>query len=292
MNITPRGPVVACVKWVDLRPDINLVHGAVSPSERGGGFSPADRCAVEVALRLAESWGCEAEIVCAGPAAADRGLLELAASGAKRVVRIDQSADLPSQIVAEVMAALLGPGEMDTRAVVCGDLSYDNGTGVVPALLAHHLGFAQALGLIEVTAGADGAATATRRLDGARREILRTSGPAVLSVEGGVATLRRAPLTATLGPNGSSPNLEVRQGRIESHVEPPRTRPWRPRARVLPAPEGDSALERIVALTGTAGDSSPPRSVEATPAEAAGMIVDQLRDWGYLEGTDGDSGTA
>lgn len=281
-----RGPVVACVKWVDLRPDIDAVHGAVSPSERGGGFSAADRSAVEVALRLAEAWGCEAEIICAGPADADRGLLELAGSGARRALRLDQSQGLPSETVAEVIASVLGRGDVDARAVVCGDLSYDRGSGVVPALLAHHLGFAQALGLIDVTPGGTGEATVVRRLDGARREILQVRGPAVYSVEGGVATLRRASLAGSLGSNGSAPTLESRRGRIESHVEPPRTRPWRPRARVLPPPEGDTALDRIVALTGTATDSSPPRSVEAGPAEAAAMILEQLRDWGYLGGTD------
>ena len=255
-------PVVACVKWVDLRPDIDPLHGAVTPSERGGGFSPADRSAVEVALRLAEAWGCRAEIVCAGPPDSERGLRELAASGAGRVVRIDQSAELPSAIVADVIAALLG-GEIHPRAVVCGDLSYANGSGVVPALLAHHLGFAQALGLIEVTAGAGGAATAVRRLDGARREVLTLSGPTVYSVEGGVAPLRRAPWAAALGPDTSAAAVETRRGRLESHVEPPRTRPWRPRARVFAAPEGDTALDRIVELTGAANDSSPPRSVSA-----------------------------
>ncbi len=281
-----RGPVVACVKWVDLRPDIDAVHGSVSPSERGGGFSAADRSAVEVALRLAEAWDCEAEIICAGPADADRGLLELAASGARRAVRLDQSQGLPSQTVAEVIASVLGRGDLDARAVVCGDLSYDRGSGIVPALLAHHLGFAQALGLVDVTPGGAGEATAVRRLDGARREVLRLRGPAVYSVEGGVATLRRAPLAGSLGANGSGPTLESRRGRIESHVEPPRTRPWRPRARVLAPPAGDTALDRIVNLTGAATDSSPPRSVEAGPAEAAAMILEQLRNWGYLGDTD------
>ena len=40
---TPGTPVpalvAACVKWVDLRPEVDRVHGTVTPSEHGGGFS-------------------------------------------------------------------------------------------------------------------------------------------------------------------------------------------------------------------------------------------------------------
>lgn len=277
----PGAAVVACVKWVDLRPDVDPVHGNVTPSERGGGFSPADRAAVEVALRLAEVAGASTALVCAGPAAADTGLLQLAASGIHRVVRVDQSADQPSAVAADVLAPVLGPGDLDAGVVVCGDLSYDRGSGSVPALLAHHLQFAQALGLIEVVAG-DGRIEAVRRLDGARRERLAVTAPAVLSVEGAVATLRRAPLASSLRSSGREGTVEVRTGRIERHVEPPRLRPWRPRARVLAPPAGDSALARIVHLTDALVDRTPPRTIEADPTEAAKLIVEQLREWGYL----------
>lgn len=279
----PRGPVAACVKWVDLRPDVDPVHGNVAPSARGGGFSPADRCALEVALRLGEAWGTGVVLVCAGPPEAEGPLADLAASGAQRVVRIDQSGGLPSERTAEVVAPVLGPADLDVRAVVCGDLSYDRGSGAVPALLAHHLQFAQALGLIEVEPGPGGSLAAVRRLDGARRERLAVTGPCVVSVEGAVATLRRAPLGAALHGSGPATALEVRTGRIERHVEPPRLRPWRPRARVLPSPTGASAFERIVTLTGALTERTPPRTVEASPAEAAALILAQLREWGYVD---------
>jgi hypothetical protein len=55
---------------------------------------------------------------------------------------------------------------------------------------------------------------------------------------------------------------------------------------VLPPPAGNSALDRITQLTGAGLDTEPPRSVEAEPAEAARMIVEQLRSWGYLGGDD------
>lgn len=281
----PGGPVAACVKWVDLRPDVDPVHGNVAPSARGGGFSPADHAALETALQVGEAWSTEVVLVCSGPPEADPALVALAASGAQRVVRIDQTAGLPSERTADVVAPVLGPADLDAVAVVCGDLSYDRGSGAVPALLAHHLQFAQALGLIEVAPGSERSLTAVRRLDGGRRERLAVTAPFVVSVEGAVADLRRAPLAASL--SGTRPRAsvapEVRVGRIEGHVEPPRLRPWRPRARVLPPPVGSAAFDRILALTGTLAERTPPRTVEASPAEAAALILDQLRHWGYLD---------
>ena len=101
---TPGTPVpalvAACVKWVDLRPEVDRVHGTVTPSEHGGGFSSADLSAVEVALRLGEAWDARTVVVCAGPPAADAGLRDLLAAGADRALRVD----LPGADVADVGA--------------------------------------------------------------------------------------------------------------------------------------------------------------------------------------------
>ncbi len=175
---------------------------------------------------------------------------------------------------------MLSEADLGAQLVVCGDHSADRGSGTVPAYLAHHLRAAQALGLVEVEADGPGRVLAVRRLDGGRRERLAVAGPAVLSVEGSVAELRRAPLAASLAAQGGT--VEVRSGRIEHHVEPPRLRPWRPRARVLAPPEGTHALDRVVQLTGALVDRTPPRTLELDPPEAADAIIEQLRTWGYL----------
>jgi electron transfer flavoprotein beta subunit len=273
--------VAACVKWVDLRPDVDPVHGTVAPSAHGWGFSPADRAAVEVALRLAATWGGESVVVCSGPPAAAAGLAELVAAGAGGAVLVEQPFTAASAHTAEELAAVLGPGDLGVDAIVCGDLSYDRGSGSVPAFLAHQLGLAQALGLIAVDPDAAGAAL-VRRLDGARREELRVGRSCVLSVEGAVANLRRGSLDSALG-GAAAAGVERRTARQVVHVDPPRTRPLRPRARVLAAPEGGDAFERILQLTDAVGDRTPPRTVEAKPAEAAALILEQLREWGYLD---------
>lgn len=288
--------IAACVKWVDLRPDIDALHGTVEPAVLGAGFSDADRSAVEVALHLGAARGDRVVALCSGPSAADEGLRELLAAGVDAVVRIDgdgteRSAAVAEQLAAAITEELASPSTTHQElVVVCGDVSIDRGSGSVPAFLAHELGAAQALGLIQVdiadgTNGESGPVTGPvavlRRLDGGRRERLSVSAPAVLSVEGAVAELRRAPLAAML--RTSDVSVPVRPGAHHRVADKPRLRPWRPRARVVAPPAGDTALERIVALTGALVERTPPVARELDPVGAADAIIEQLRAWGYLD---------
>lgn len=274
------GPVVACVKWVDLHPEVDPLTGLPTPSRHSWGFSEADRAALEVALRLAEQTGNEAMLLCAGPPGARAALAQLAASGAARALLVEHPGKAPAGSSGAVLAGALGPGGMDASMVVCGDMSHGRGSGSVPAVIAHHLGFAQALGLIEVTRTTSGL-RAVRRLDGARREVLEVEGSAVISVEGAVATLRRAPLGATLA--GDATRVEVIQDSTDhGAVAPARVVPWRPAPRSIPAPQDPEAFNRVLELTGALDEHTPPRTVTADPAQAAALIVEQLREWGYL----------
>ena len=63
----------------------------------------------------------------------------------------------------------------------------------MPAFVAHALGSAQALGLTSVDVGGAGEIVATRRIGFGRAERVRVTAPAVVSVEGSVASLRRGP---------------------------------------------------------------------------------------------------
>jgi len=279
--------VAACVKWADLRPDIDPLAGTVEAQPHGAGFSEADLAAVEVALSTAAAWGVGSPaeqptvvVVCAGPPAADDALRELLAVGVDRVVRVALRPSTPSHEVAAALASVLGSAALSADLVVCGDASADRGSGSVPAFLAHELGAAQALGLIGVTPDEPGRLRALRRLDGGRRERLRVQRPAVISVEGSVADLRRASLAATL--RAKSGTVEVQPGRSRAIDDAPRTRPWRPRSRALPPPQGAHALDRIVELTGAFVDRTPPRTLVLDPPEAAAAVLEQLRVWGYL----------
>jgi electron transfer flavoprotein beta subunit len=264
--------LAVCVRWVDLRPEVDPLTADVATDARHGGFSPADQAAFELALTLADTWDGTVDLVSVGGPGIEPALRTLSAAGAHRVVRVECD-DVPTGLADAVAGADL---------VVCGDHSLDGGSGSTPAFLAGRLGVAQALGLVAVEADGPGVVVAVRRLGGGRSERVRVTGPAVISVEGSVASLRRAPLRAALA--AGSREVEIRPvaghpGRTPVVVE---HGPWRPRARVLPPPASDDPRQRIVALTGALVDRTPPRLVELPPEAAAEAILDQLREWGYL----------
>jgi electron transfer flavoprotein beta subunit len=252
---------------------------------RWAGVSAADEAALEVALTIADERSAAGDeeptdvtVICLGPAGADDVLRDALAVGATSVVRVDSSTELDSRVVAIALAGQL----VDRDLVLCGDYSLDRGTGSVPAFIAGELASAQALGLLEVRPVADAAALAwrvIRRLDGGRREILDVTPPAVLSVEGSAASLRRASLAASLaarsapvetvrGPHGRLPEAEIH--------------PYRPRARVVPAPAGGS-LDRVRQILDVGGSETHAELVTLDPPAAALKILDQLHDWGYLD---------
>lgn len=286
------------LKWVPLHVEIDPLTGSVSADARFAGCSAADQAALEWALRLAEATGGEVVAATAGPAEADRLLRDALAAGAGHAVRVDLRADASSDEVAGALA----PAFAGADIVCCGNHSIDRGSGSVPAFLAARLGLAQALGLVRVatetrgetpgdgpadpTGGAAPAPltlSATRRLDYGRREVLAVAAPAVLSFEGGTAELRRAPLAAVLAARTATIETHPVPGRADDRVRVTRHAPYRPRPRVLPAPgAGLDARERILAITGAAGVESRARTITADTAEAADLVLDQLREWGYL----------
>ncbi len=273
----------ACVKWTGLRPEVDPLRGTVTASSHGEGFSESDRAAVEVALQLGAARGIGVSVLCAGPASADPGLREMLAAGADVAVRVDGDGDEGSAEVASRLAMVIA-AEEDEPLVVCGDLSADRGSGSVPAFLAHELAAAQALGLVALDPTEPGTLSVIRRLDGGRRERLEVQMPAVISVEGSVADLRRASLAAVLSTRDAA--IEVHVNRTVGAGDSPRLRPWRPRARVVSAPSGATALERIVTLSGAFVERTPPMAVALEPEQAAAAILEQLRDWGYLAGNE------
>lgn len=270
--------IAVCCKWVERRPDVDVLTGDVATDPRTSGASDADLAALEHALRLAEAWDDEVVVASAGPAGAEPMLRDALAVGAGRAVRVD----LASEASSEAVAAALAPVLAGATVVLCGDWSLDRGSGAVPALLAAHLGAAQALGLVGFQLHGSSAVLAARRLDGGRRERLRVTAPMVLSVEGGLA-LRRAGLDGVLAARTAA--IDVRPGPDDAPPEPASSvAPFRPRARELPAPSADlSARERVLALTGALVERTPPERLVLVPAAAADRLLAQLRTWGYLE---------
>jgi electron transfer flavoprotein beta subunit len=254
--------IAVCIKWI----------GDPIPS----GISAADEAAIEMALRHGTTTGSSVIAVTVGPRAADRGLRTALACGAKTAIRVDTPVTLDSASV----AAALAPVVAHSEAIWCGDYSFDRGTGSVPAFLAAQLERQQALGIVAAELGAP--LRVTRRLDGGRREVLRITGPAVISVEGAIARLRRAALRPALDALTSEVLPYGTNVAASGNTSPVVVRPYRPRSLVLPPPRG-STLERMHLLLESAANEHQGETIEVEPSEAARLIVDALRRWGYLD---------
>ena len=118
---------------------------------------------------------------------------------------------------------------------------------------------------------------ATRRLDGGRRERLRVHAPAVLSVEGATARLRRASLSALAGGAAAGHRRAARPS------PSPARAPAADAGRSGPGPgssrhrSGDTARDRIVALTGARlGDRRRPPPSSWSPARPPTRILATL----------------
>ncbi|MFM8311087.1 MAG: mycofactocin-associated electron transfer flavoprotein beta subunit [Ilumatobacteraceae bacterium] len=278
--------IVACLKWVS--------HPGEPDDERFARMSPADRAALELALRQAEAMADTVTAITVGPAAADRVLREAHAAGARRLVRIDTADDPLALLGSDAVAAAIGAtirslsdegNSADALWAWCGDYSLDRGSGSVPAFLAGALGARQALGCIAIEPHGHGTLHAVRRLDGGRRELLEVQAPAVVSVEGSVTQLRRSSLASVRAASAAYIEVHplIRTGDGAPATTAPMVRPYRPRARALAAPAGASTLDRLRVLTdAAAAGAARGETVELPPDEAAARIVRALDEWGYL----------
>ncbi|WP_022885305.1 electron transfer flavoprotein subunit beta/FixA family protein [Glaciibacter superstes] len=106
-----------------------------------------------------------------------RRALAIGAASAVHIVDEDlRGADLG--LTAETLAAAIRRGEPDL--VIAGNLSTDGSGGMIPAMLAEHLGYVQATALSAVEIGAN-SVTGTRSADAGTQEVAAPL-PAVISI--------------------------------------------------------------------------------------------------------------
>lgn len=271
--------IAACIKWVPGRPEINALNGEIqAPNARFGGVSAADQAALEVALQLATRRSTSVTVITVGDAQCEPALRDALASGAQHAIRINSAQPISSAETARVLALALS----DASFVLCGDYSFDRGSGSVPAYLAAELNMGQALGVVSLTPHVHDILL-TRRLDGGRREHVRVTDRAVISVEGSVAQLRRASLANTLAVR-SAP-IQIISSPITAQRVNSITKPFRPRPRTLGQPYGITALERLHSITNVVSAGTRGEQIELTSAKSAMHILETLARWGYIEPT-------
>ena len=104
--------------------------------------NPFDELAVEEALRIKESRGCEVVVVTIGGEFCYQTLLSALAMGADRAIRIDTEEELDGLQVAKCLAAVVKKETPDL--VLTGKLAVDDENGQIPVMLAEFLGWPQA----------------------------------------------------------------------------------------------------------------------------------------------------
>ena len=265
------------LRWSALRTEVDPLSGASAVLPVRFGIDPASAAALSWAFRLAAPTTASVTAVTQGPASAEDALREALSLGAQHAIRIDGPAGCsPSDV-----AAALAPLAAEADLIILGAYSIDGGSGAVAPSLAAILERPQACGLLSVAWEA-GSLAAERRLPGGRRERLRLPLPAVISMEAGTSPLSRASLPGWL----EALAAEVRVVVPERTLKPRPVGtvvPYRPRPRTVPAPpQGDTARERIAALTGALDGGSHAQQVQLPPDGAAVEIIAALRRWGYL----------
>ncbi|WP_370945610.1 mycofactocin-associated electron transfer flavoprotein beta subunit [Amycolatopsis sp. cg5] len=256
--------IVVALRWIE---------------SRTSGLGAADECALEHALRLSERLDGRTLAVTAGPEPAEVVLRTALAAGIGDTLRVDLTEDETDDgsRVAKALADAIPAPDL----VLCGDHSADRGTGATPAFLAAALGARQALGALSLAW--DGKLLVERRLDGGRRERLDVDLPAVCSVEPADVRLRRASLPGLLAARKATITVHKALSTRDSRVAVTSTRPFSPRTRRVPPPEGAEPHTRLLALTGALAEHDPPRLVHPADAKAGAVeLLAYLRQHGYL----------
>ncbi len=224
-------------------------------ADRGAGEVVLDEIterALEVALSYADkNQGTEVVALSMAPESATASIRRALAIGAASAVHVVdeelRGADLG--LTAEVLAAAIRRGEPDL--VITGNLSTDGSGGMIPAMLAEHLGYAQATSLSAVEIDQD-QVTGTRTADAGSQPITAAL-PAVISITEalpdarfpnfkGIMAAKKKPLEvlslADLGVS-ADPAVAPRSIMVSVAEKPPRA------AGVKITDEGDAAAQLV-----------------------------------------------
>lgn len=220
-------------------------------------LNPADRCAVEEAVRLKERQGSgEVIVLTLGPAEAEGMLRECLTLGADRALHLLDKAFDESDAYSTglVLARAIEPLECDL--VFCGSQSLDEGCSQVGAVIAELLDLPQVSAVTQLElAAAQRHVSLQRKLDRGGREVIECPLPAVLTIEDGMNEPRYPSLPMYMEALhkeiqvGDRESLGVRtqevgrRGALTQHIG---LGPLRPRTKITYTPESD--LDPIEAL--------------------------------------------
>jgi len=300
---------------------IDPISGKVDQERFVQVLNSADACAVEAAVRLKEQLGASVLALTLGPKDAEGALRAALAIGADRALRLwcSQATEWGPFTVAAALAACIRSDISTPDFILCGDSASDWSSGTVGPALAEYLNLPQITGVMQLNTVKEQAQNTvtlqvTRKLERGYRELLEAQPPLLLTVTSDLNEPRYPSLPAhlaalqasipVLDPQTLPGNiLDVRASaelaeRVSIPSRPsPIYRPQeeseettilevhtpRPRPRRIPAPDSrHSAFERIGEIVSGGAIGRKTRLVEGTSEELAKVLVQFLREKGFL----------
>lgn len=289
--------VVVCAKQViDIRLPLEIDKDQKGLVEDGlcHTLNPADRCAVEEALRLKEQHGeGEVMVITLGPPQARGVLRECLCMGADRALHLCDTAFDKSDAYATAVVLAQVIRKCDFDLVLCGSRSIDEGSSQVGMIVAEMLDLPQvsAITHLELSHGAN-KAIVQRKLERGNREVLECPLPAVLSVEADINEprypslpvylegLRKEITNMDIGSLGIRPNDVGSSGSLTKVVgmTPPRPRP----KKTLMMGDDLSPMERLALLQSGGTQSRSGNILEGEPDYLADQMLRLLREQGFV----------
>lgn len=193
--------ILICIKQVperDARLRIAPDGLTIAETDLSTEINESDQYALETGLRLAETQGGEAVVVCLGPDRAEESIRRALAMGAARAIHLNDPAFAggDAAATARALAAAIAPEQPDL--VLTGLQSDDAGWSQTGVLLAARLGLPSATLIMEVEAEA-GHIRVKRELEGGWFQWVRLPLPAALTIQSGISTVRYATLKGIMG---------------------------------------------------------------------------------------------
>lgn len=260
-------------------------------------LNPADACAVEAAVRLKEQVGGFIEVITVGPADAERTLRAALALGADRATRLwhTQASEWGPFTVSTVLAAHIQQQLPQPDLILCGDTASDWSSSIVGPAMAEKLHLPQVtsvshLDLLPASTEDDQLTLlVTRKLERGYRERLEAQLPLLMSVSSDLNEPRYpslpahiASLRANISVENPLPIQEEAEETVLLEMHTPR-----PRARRVPTPDSHhSAFDRIGEIIMGGATGRQTRLIEGTNEELAQVLVNFLREKGFLSTTE------
>lgn len=292
--------IVVCVKQT---PDSSSVYvdpisGQVDVERFVLALNPADACAIEAAVRLKEQWGGNVLALDLGPEDAQGALRAALAIGADQAVRLwhPRAETWGSLAAAAALAGYIRQNIPAPDLILCGDASNDWASGSVGPAIAEYLDLPQITSVMQLDVkGGEGGETptlrVTRRLERGYREILEAPPPLLLTVTSSLNEPRYPSLPAHMGALRAAvpvyDPLPLLPADMQAETEETiilELRAPRPLPKRIATPDSrHSAFERIGEILSGGATGRDTRIVEGSSEELARVLVEFLRERGFLE---------